>query len=381
MLYETPTLDDTDLRVLEEIEQMRGELRHHVRPQQRWTKQLRRNLTARAIAGSNTIEGYRATVDDVEALMAGEAPLETSDETRHEIEGYRRAMTYIQALSDAGHEFRYDMGLINGLHYMIQEHQPGKRPGRLRRGPVYISHPDDELVPVYTAPDRDAVPGLMAELIAWLNDGDLESPVHVRASMAHLNLVKIHPWADGNGRMSRALSTLVFAREALMPAEFSSIEEWLGRGQNTFAYYAALDLMGGPEWNPTTDTSQWIKFCLTAHHRQAQGAERRVELLSRAWTRLADEAERSGLDERATYALLPAFLGQKVRRKLYQIDAELSEQQSIRDMRQMVTLDWLDSHGEARGRYYTAGPRMLPVIADVGRETKPFIYPYRRQGG
>ncbi|MEK8170897.1 hypothetical protein NKH77_19065 [Streptomyces sp. M19] len=43
----------------------------------RWTRQLRRNLTARAIAGSNTIEGYAATVDDVEALMSGEEPLET----------------------------------------------------------------------------------------------------------------------------------------------------------------------------------------------------------------------------------------------------------------------------------------------------------------
>lgn len=226
--------------MLEEIEQLREELRqHHVGPQQRWTKQLRRNLTARAIAGSNTIEGYR------------------------------RAVTYIQALSDAGDDFPFDTGLINGLHHMIQEHQPGKRPGRLRRGPVCISHPDDELVPVYTAPDKDAVPGLMAELIAWLNDGDLESPVHVRASMAHLNLV--------------------------------------------------------------------------------------------------------------TCALLPAFLGQKVRRKLYQIDAELSEQQSIRDMRQMVTLGWLDSHGEARGRYYTAGPLMLRVTAEVGRETKPFINPYRRR--
>jgi hypothetical protein len=50
-------------------------------------------------------------------------------------------------------------------------------------------------------------------------------------------------------------------------------------------------------------------------------------------------------------------------------------------MRQMVTLGWLDSHGEARGRYYSAGARMLPVIADVGRETRPFSYPYRRQDG
>ncbi len=88
--------------------------------------------------------------------------------------------------------------------------------------------------------------------MAWLNDGDLGSPVHVRGSMAHLNLVKIHPWADGNGRTSRSLFTLVFVRDALLPAEFSSIEEWLGRGQNTYAYYQVLEEVGGAEWSPGT---------------------------------------------------------------------------------------------------------------------------------
>ncbi|NJP43120.1 Fic family protein [Actinacidiphila epipremni] len=378
MLYPTPALDAADRRVLDEIAAMRRDLEHYVRPQQRWTRQLRRNLTARAIAGSNTIEGYAATVDDVEALMVGESPLDTDEETRREIEGYRRAMTYIQALSDAGPSFRYDTGLLNGLHYMIQEHRPEKRPGRLRKGPVYISHPDDKLVPVYTAPDAADVPAYLTELVDWLNGGDLDMPVEVRASMAHLNLVKIHPWADGNGRMSRALSTLVFSREALMPAEFSSIEEWLGRGQNTFRYYSVLEAMGGPTWKPAgTDTSAWVKFCLEAHHRQAQGSQRRVELLSRAWGRLVDAAEESSLEERAAYALLPAFLGQKVRRKLYQLDAELSDQQSIRDIRQMVALKWLVAHGEARGRYYTAGPRLSPLVADVQREVRPFRSPYQ----
>ncbi|WP_338055529.1 MULTISPECIES: Fic family protein [Streptomyces] len=80
----------------------------------------------------------------------------------------------------------------------------------------------------------------MSEFIDWLNEGDLDAPVHVRAAGTHLNLVKIHPWKDGNGRMSRVLSTLVFSREPLMPPESSSIEEWLGRAQNTYAYYACV---------------------------------------------------------------------------------------------------------------------------------------------
>ncbi|WP_328435230.1 Fic family protein [Streptomyces sp. NBC_00425] len=376
MLFQTPSLTDEDERVLAEIETLREDLRHFLRPTVRWTKQLRRNLTARNIAGSNTIEGYAASVDDVEALMSGEDPLEASDETRREVEGYQRAMTYIQGLSDAGEGFRYDLGLLNGLHFMIQEHHPDKRPGRLRKGPVYITSPDDPMVMDYTGPDYETVPGLMAELVAWLNEGDLDSPVHVRASMAHLNLVKIHPWADGNGRTSRALSTLVFSREALMPSEFSSIEEWLGRGQNTYRYYDMLKDVGGEVWSPQRDAGPWIRFCLGAHHMQAQTAKRRIEFFRDAWLLLVDQMETSGLDERMAFALMPALAGGKVRRTMYQRDADLSSDTAMRDMKAMVRTGWLRSHGQARGRFYTAGPAMDPVKAKMKTITKPLRNPY-----
>ncbi|GAA4514490.1 MULTISPECIES: Fic family protein [Nonomuraea] len=378
MLYKVPKLGDVDRRVLDEIERMRHDLRMHVRPQERWTKQLRRSLTARAIVGSNTIEGYAASVDDVEALMAGEAPLETSDTTRRELEGYQRAMTYIQALSDAGDGFRYDLGLLNGLHFMMQEHHPRKRPGRIRGGPVYVTSPDDPAVAAYTGPDHGLLPGLMDELIQWLDQGDLDAPVHVRASMAHLNLVMIHPWADGNGRMSRALSTLVFAREALLPPEFSSIEEWLGRGQNTYAYYQVLQEVGGAGWRPGGDAYEWIRFCLRAHHLQAQQARRRVELLGRAWSALTEAAAADRLDERTVFALLPAFWRSRVRRTVYQQDAELSPQQAVRDIRELCRLKWLVPRGQARGRYYVAGPAMEPVFDAVQESTRPYADPYRR---
>ncbi|AQZ60236.1 Filamentation induced by cAMP protein Fic [[Actinomadura] parvosata subsp. kistnae] len=377
MLYSTPRLDKADLQALEDIERMRHDLRLHLRPQARWTKQLRRSLTARAIVGSNTIEGYAASVDDVEALMAGEEPLESSESTRRELEGYQRAMTYIQGLADAGEQFRYDLGLLNGLHFMIQEPHTNKRPGRLRQGPVYVTSPDDPAFPAYTGPDPESVPGLMNELVEWLNEGDLDAPVHVRASMAHLNLVKIHPWADGNGRMSRALSTLVFAREAVLPAEFSSIEEWLGRGQNTYAYYQILQEVGGPVWSPERDTHPWITFCLRAHHFQAQQAKRRVDLLSRAWRELSTAMADAGLDDRTVFALLPAFWSSRVRRTVYQQDADLSPQQAVRDIRELCRRGWLTPQGQARGRYYVAGPSMQPVLESVQQSTKPYVDPYR----
>jgi len=376
MLYRVPPLTSEDRRVLEEIQAMRHRLRDHLRDAPQWAGQLRRNLTARAIVGSNTIAGHATTVDDVEALLSGEDPLEAEGATRAEVAGYQQGTAYMQALADAAAGFRYDVGLLNGLHFMLQGHRRARRPGRWRAGPAHVAGTDDPAVAAYTAPAADDIPALADELVAWLNEGDLDAPVHVRAAMAHLNLVNIHPWSTGNGRMARALSTLVFAREASIPPEFSSIEEWLGRGQNTYAYYQVLQTVGGTQWSPCRDTHPWITFCLGAHHRQAQQAERRLDLLGRAWTRLTDEVDRYGLDARVVHALLPTLWDSRVRRPVYQHDAGLSDQQAIRDIRELVRLGWLEPHGRARTRYYAPGPSMAPVQQDVRQSTAPYAVPY-----
>ncbi|WP_055549129.1 Fic family protein [Streptomyces sp. NBRC 110028] len=376
MLYGVPELDDDDARVLDEIDAMRERLRLRLRAPRRWEGQLRRNLTARAIAGSNTIEGYAASVADVEDIILGEAPIEASGAVAAEIDGYRQAMTYIQRLADAGPDFTYGKGLLNSLHFMMQGHHLLKRPGWWRSGPVYVTSPEDPTIAAYTAPDAETVPGLADELVAWLNEGDLQTPALVRAAMAHLNLVAIHPWPDGNGRMSRALQTLVLAREGLVAPEFSSIEEWLGRARNTYRYYDVLAEVGGPVWTPDRDTRPWVRFCLRAHHQQAQTVERQVDTTRTLWAALEEAIEKQGWAERLLYALYPAAMGNRVRRATYQVDAELSEQQAQRDIRELVRARWLVPHGEAQGRYYTAGEGMPESITRGVLRPRPLREPY-----
>ncbi len=77
--------------------------------------------------------------------------------------------------------------------------------------------------------------------------------------MAHLHLVSIHPWADGNGRMSRSLQTLMIAREGFLAPEFSSIEAWLGRPGNTWEYYRELASRGAT-FEPEQDVTSWVRF-------------------------------------------------------------------------------------------------------------------------
>ncbi|WP_354642938.1 Fic family protein [Kitasatospora camelliae] len=376
MLYGVPSLQDIDQSVLAEIDEMRDRLRLHLGTSRRWEGQLRRNLTARAIAGSNTIEGYAASVSDVEDIMVGEAPIDANDTVTAEIEGYRQAMTYIQRLAEAGDDFAYSKGLLNSLHFMMQGHHLLKRPGWWRTGPVYVTSAEDPTIAAYTAPDAQQLAGLTGELVEWLNEGNPDAPGLVRASMAHLNLVAIHPWSDGNGRMSRALHTLVLAREGIMAPEFSSIEEWLGRARNTYRYYDVLAEVGGPVWTPDRDTLPWVRFCLRAHHQQAQSVERQVNTTREVWTALDEAVEQRGWPDRMLYALYPTAMGNRLRRATYQTDAELSEQQAQRDIRELVRAGWLIAKGEAQGRYYTAGPDLPEAITRGVREPRPLRDPY-----
>ena len=109
-----------------------------------------------------------------------------------------------------------------------------------------------------------------------------EEAAVIRAGMAHLNLVMIHPFRDGNGRMARALQTLVLARDQIPWPELSSIEEYLGL--NTPSYYRVLADVGGRTWQPESDTRPWIRFVLTAHHRQATTTLRRS--FARGWRKI-----------------------------------------------------------------------------------------------
>ena len=102
--------------------------------------------------------------------------------------------------------------------------------------------------------------------------------------MAPLNLVMIHPFRDGNGRMARALATLALTRSDIGEPEFSSIEEWLGA--KTDDYYSVLAHTGHGSWQPRDNAHRWLTFNLRAHHMQAQTVARRVREAGDTWTDL-----------------------------------------------------------------------------------------------
>ncbi|ACZ86190.1 Fic family protein [Streptosporangium roseum] len=375
MLYDTPRLEAMDETVLGEIEEMRRDLKYRLAETHRWDGQLRRQLQARAIQGSNSIEGYRASVEDIESIMSGEDPLETSAGVAREITGYQQALTYIQLLSRSP-VFGFDTGLLHALNFMMIGHHVDKTPGTVRPGGIYVRNSATGEV-VYEGPDAGEVPGLLGELVEWLNSGDLDAPSYVRAAMAHFNLVSIHPWRDGNGRMSRALQTLVLGRDQITTPEFSSIEEWLGSMENTVDYYRVLSARGRRNWSPNGDTLHWVRFCLRAHHMQAQQVRRRLSEAGEVWMLLEGQTDAEGLNARTVSALYEVFVNRRLRRTRYQTDESLSQGQAARDLRDLAARGWLRPYGETKGRFYAPGPRMQAIKDEFAARVTPLRDPYR----
>ncbi|MBW5482116.1 Fic family protein [Streptomyces bambusae] len=378
MLFPTPALKAEDQRVLGEIEDLRRSLRLQVRSAPaKWTDGLRKFLTADAVAASNSIEGFKVSTVDVEDLLEGERDVDVSEEDREETLAYQRMMTYIQTLHDVA-DFRYSKELLNALHWMLQGHRhaPRKPAGQWRRGAVYVTDARDPSIAAYTAPDAADVPALTGELIEWLNADDGSHPL-VRAAMAHLHLVSIHPWADGNGRMSRSLQTLMIAREGELAPEFSSIEAWLGRPGNTWEYYRELQRRGAT-YRPDQDVSDWVRFNLTAYHQQAQTVRSRLDRSSRVWLLLGEFAEVRGLEERVVSALHDVAMSGRVRRTRYERAEDLSLQRAQRDLRDLVAGEVLTPVGRTRARFYTAGPAFPESALEAARTPLPLADPYTR---
>jgi Fic family protein len=370
-LFRTPDPDLEDQQVITEIHDIRASLADVLRAPRRWNGLLRRTAAARAIQGSNTIEGYSVTDEDAVAAVDNEPPLTADEATWAEIVAYRRVLTYVLNVATEP-AFVIDEVVLRSMHFMLLEHDLTKSPGRYRTSGVYVRDDRTETT-VYEGPSFEIVPDLMRAL-----SGSLTTPAHddplVRAAMAHLNLVMIHPFRDGNGRMARVLQTMVLAQDQVVEPTFSSIEEWLG--SNTQDYYEVLAAVGRGSWQPENDATLWVKFNLRAHHMQAQTMRRRFDEAETQWAHIDRLIAQHRLPERLGNALFDALLGLRITRPSYLNLTDVDERTGTRDLVAAAERGLLEARGERRGRHYVAGAPLQRIRENLRASRKQLVDPY-----
>ena len=165
----------------------------------------------------------------------------------------------------------------------------------------------------------------------------------------------IHPFRDGNGRVSRVLSSLAMYRGGFRLPEFTSLEEWWGR--HLADYYGSFGCLGG-EFDPSSDVTSFIRSHLLAQLHHVRALDLRERSQRRIWEAVEGVVEDAALKPRVANALWDAFFGRTVTSRCYRPLADVSVPTAANDLAASVSAGLLAAVGAGRSRAYVAGPRL-----------------------
>lgn len=231
---------------------------------------LRRVATIESIGSSTRIEGAKLTDRAVERLLSNLAIKSFATRDEQEVAGYADVM---ERVFESHGEIAITENHILQLHRDLLRYsvKDDWRRGRYKTTPNNVAAFDEhgnQIGIVFETASPFETPGRMAELIAWFQAAQADRRWHALLAIAIFVVVflEIHPFQDGNGRLSRILTTLMLLRAGYAYVPYTSLESVIE--QNKEAYYLALRRTQGtirterPDWHP------WLLFFLRALDRQ-----------------------------------------------------------------------------------------------------------------
>lgn len=239
---------------------------------------LRRVATIESIGSSTRIEGSKLTDKEVSTLLSNLEikAFETRDE--QEVAGYAEVMETVFAYADS---INLTENYIKQLHRDLLAYSTKDEwhRGYYKTNTNHVIAFDtegNEIGVVFETATPFETPRLMAELVEWTNKSLEERTLHPLLIIAIYIVVflEIHPFQDGNGRLSRVLTTLLLLRCGYKYTPYSSLESVIE--QTKEAYYLSLRKTQGtirsdaPEWNA------WIIYFLKALKQQKQQLEKKI---------------------------------------------------------------------------------------------------------
>ncbi|MEX1193449.1 MAG: Fic family protein [Dehalococcoidia bacterium] len=314
---------------------------------------IKRQVRVRRAAATTRIEGATLNDEEVDELSRrGAGGRATEDELANL--NALSAYEFIDYVSDE-RDIELDELVVRQLNREFLKGLNDKlTEGRYRTG--------QNTVGPFTPPDAGAVPDLMRSFGLWLKAGasDELSPV-LRAGIAHIHLVAVHPFWDGNGRVARGVATLILQRSTFHFKKLLSLEAFIAERRHE--YFSAIERTLGVTFNPGYDATPWLEWFVQAV--MAHGVQLQTELTD--WHRSVEQVyaalQGSNISHRQTEGIIFALRMGRLTRSDYTEIAGVSDVTASRDLRSLVAGGWLVPHGEGRGRYYTpdvSGGQKLP---------------------
>ena len=280
-MLKTDTIQITPdlLALLSEIDEFKGAWRALGTLEPERLNALRRIATIESIGSSTRIEGSKLTDREVEQLLAKLEIKSFASRDEQEVAGYAAVMeTVFQAWSDIAVDENHIKQLHRDLLAYSEKDERHRGEYKKLRNDVGAFDADGKMIGVVfeTATPFDT-PRRMAELVAWLKDAREFGRLHPLLIVAVfiVTFLEIHPFQDGNGRLSRILTTLLLLQAGYAYVPFSSLESVVEHNKDS--YYLGLRQTqktihsAAPDWQP------WLLFFLRALQQQKRRLAEKVE--------------------------------------------------------------------------------------------------------
>ena len=314
---------------------------------------IRRQVWVRRAAATTQIEGASMNEAQVEELRKKGHPGKLTDDEQENLDALQ-AYEFVDYASDEP-DISPDEMVIRQLNREFLRGAPEHLvPGRYRNG--------QNTVGPYTTPDQGDIPTLMRAYSDWLKSDSEMHPV-LKAGIAHIQFVAIHPFWDGNGRVARGLATLVLQRSEYHFKKLLSLESLLYRTRDE--YFGAIERTLGKGYSPGYDATPWLEFFVRAVVTHA--FELQIELTD--WHRQMESVykalEKADMNHRQADGVIFAIRMGQITRSDYLEITGVSHVTASRDLRQLVSKGWLTPRGQTRARVY------LPKVPGKRYELPP----------
>lgn len=288
---------------------------------------------------SNSIEGIRTTNTRLKQLCSEKTAPRNRDE--EEIAGYRDALNTIHENFDY---IPITPNYILQLHKILYSHQNTSIDGKFKNVQNYISATDENgenftlFTPLAPHEPPDAVQKICDEFNKAISDNTVD-PLILIPIFIH-DFLCIHPFVDGNGRMSRLLTTLLLYRCGYQVGKYISLEVKIAKNKNL--YYDALE-KSQYGWNENADNPEpFIKYLLGTVISAYRDFEERFEIVS----------EKTSSIETVRKAI-SSLIGKFTKAKIRELCPSLSISTVERALRKLIANNEIERHGTGKSIFYT----------------------------
>jgi len=309
----------------------------------KWDVSLRKDALIRSAHSSTAIEGNPLSLEEVSALASGRRVM-VRRKDRKEVLNYLEALGKIPEFAKKAPFLSRDLLEIHGI-VTKDTLENAEDEGVFRKRQVVVKNRQTGEI-VFTPPLAEDVSRLVDNFFEWFNsrEADATDPV-IEAGITHYEIVRIHPFIDGNGRTSRVMATLVLYRRAFDVKRFFALDDYYDHDRR--AYYAALRGVD----QKTLDITGWLEYFTDGVAISIEVVRKRVIGLSKDIKLLKDKGQITLTERQMRIVERIVEKGQITNREMRKMFG-ISDEAVRKEISKLIEIGVLKSEGKGRGLRY-----------------------------